>query len=141
MVKALSCGIFPDPFPDETCYSLLCRYAARRGLFTSNQVCMDLFGHTEPLSGYLFKPFRLKDLERWFAGRDMTIVPDYGMDHSCYPFFTAFLSPYEAEMARDCRTGSALTTGQAKRLNGKCGFPKSHKRNLWYCPHTFQFRT
>ena len=134
MVKALSYGIFPDPFPDETCYSLLCRYAVRRGLFTGSQICMDLFGYTEPLSGYLFKPFRLKDLERWFAGRDMTVTPDYGMDHSCYPFFTAFLQPYDAEMARGCRAGSALTTGQAKRLNGKCGFPKNHKRSLWYCP-------
>lgn len=134
MVKPLSCGLFPAPLPDENCYSLLCRHAVRRGQFSSSQICMDLFGHTEPLSGYLFKPFRMKDLHRWFAGRDMAVVKECGTAHSCYPFYTAFLSMPDAEKVRNCTAGSALTTGQAKRINGKCGFPKSHKKSLWYCP-------
>lgn len=134
MVKPLSCGLFPTPLPDENCYSLMCRYAVRRGQLSSSQICMELFGHTEPLSGYLFKPFRVKDLQRWFAGRYMLAVPDCGTAHSCYPFYTAFLSMADAEKVRSCAEGSVLTTGQAKRINRKCGFPKSHKKSLWYCP-------
>ena len=26
------------------------------------------------------------------------------------------------------------TSGQAKRINRLCGFPRNHKKNLWYCP-------
>ncbi len=133
-MKQLSCGIFPVPYPDETCYSLLCRYAVRRGRLTSNQICQDLFGHTEPLAGYMFKPFRMKDLERWYKGRDMANMPGYGTYHSCYPFYRVFLNTPDAEKLRNCKTGSVLTSGQAKRINGRCGFPKSHKKNLWYCP-------
>ena len=27
-----------------------------------------------------------------------------------------------------------MTSGQSKRINRECGFTRSHKRNLWYCP-------
>ena len=134
MVNAHACGIFPAPFPDETCYSLLCRYAVRRGHLTSSQVCLDLFGHTEPLSGYLFKPYRKKDVLKWFAKRSSLPLPEFMADHSCYPFYAAFLEREDAEKVRHCRTGSVLTSGQAKRINRLCGFPRGHKKNLWYCP-------
>lgn len=101
---------------------------------TCSQVCLELFGHTEPLSGYLFKPFRMRDLERWFGNRGSMSMRGYGESHSCYPFYTAFLEQRDAEKVRSCRIGSVLTPGQAKRVNRKCGFPKSHKKNLWYCP-------
>lgn len=133
-MKSLAFGIFPLPFPDENCYSLLCRYAVRRGRLNSNQVCQEMFGHTEPLSGYLFKPFRLKDLRRWFPDLSDQSMVKYGAKHSCYPFYTAFLNRADAEKIRDCRTGSAFAAGQAKRINRECGFSKSHKKNLWYCP-------
>ena len=100
MVNAHACGIFPAPFPDETCYSLLCRYAVRRGHLTSSQVCLDLFGHTEPLSGYLFKPYRKKDVLKWFAKRSSLPLPEFMADHSCYPFYAAFLEREDAEKVR-----------------------------------------
>ena len=139
MVKMFSCGIFPTPFPDETCYSLLCRYAVRRGRFTSNQICMDLFGHTEPLAGYLFKPFRVKDLERWFAGRDIEALPEYGMKHSFYPFCTAFLNPYDAEKVRTCRSGSVLNlTGSTSRKVDTLHTGIERKRTVPLPPLSFQ---
>ena len=59
---------------------------------------------------------------------------EYGAHHSCYPYYTAFLKTSDAERVRSCRNGSVLTSGQAKRTNRECGFSKSHKKNLWYCP-------
>ena len=134
MVNRLVYGLFPVPFPDENCYSLLCRYAVRRGMLSSNQICLDLFGHVEPLAGYTFKPFRESDLKRWFAGKPEGMLAEYGAHHSCYPYYTAFLKPSDAERVRICRNGSVLTSGQAKRTNRECGFSKNHKKNLWYCP-------
>lgn len=134
MVKSPSFGIFPIPFPDENCYSILCRYAVRRGMLTCSQICIDLFGNTEPLAGYLFKPFRLRDVQRWFGSPLIPTMQRYGEHHSCYPFYTGFLTPAHAEKVSRCYIGSQLTSGQAKRINRECGFPKNHKRNLWYCP-------
>ncbi len=133
-MKAPSFGRFPIPFPDENCYSILCRYAVHRGMYTCSQIIIDLFGHAEPLAGYLFKPFRLQDVERWFGNRLISATQRYGEHHSCYPFYTGFLSPAHAEKVSRCHIGSQLTSGQAKRINRECGFPQNHKRNLWYCP-------
>ncbi len=124
MVKSLRFGIFPVPFLDETCYSLICRYAVRRGRLTTSQICLELFGHTEPLSGYMFKPFRLADFQRWFENREKPLALEVGTEHSCYPFYTAFLSRPDAAKARGCRAGSVLTSGQAKKINRDCGFPQ-----------------
>lgn len=126
-------GNVPVPFPDENSYSLLCRYSVRRGQLTSSQLCIELFGHTQPLSGYVFKPFKIKDLEKWYSGE----VPEgleFGSRHSCYPYYAMFLGPVHAERVRACRIGSSMTAGQAKRINRECGFARSHKKNLWYCP-------
>lgn len=127
-------GNIPVPFPDENCYSLLCRYAIRRGDLTSSQVSGELFGHTQPLAGYLFKPFRLKDIERWFGADGIPDGLRYGADHSCYPYYTGFLSPAHAGKVNESRIGSVMTTGQAKRINRECGFSRGHKKRLWYCP-------
>lgn len=134
MVNQPVYGLFPTPYSDESCYSLLCRYAVRRGKFSSNQVCLDLFGHVEPLAGYMFKPFRVHDLRRWFLDKPEGLMIKYGAYHSCYPYYTAFLKTADADRVRSCHSGSVLTSGQAKKTNRECGFSKSHKRNLWYCP-------
>ena len=134
MVSGRWLGNIPVPFPDENCYSLLCRYAVRRGDLTSSQVSEELFGHTQPLAGYLFKPFRLKDIEQWFGMDGISDGLRYGADHSCYPYYAAFLSPAHAGKINESRIGSAMTTGQAKRINRECGFSRGHKKRLWYCP-------
>ena len=30
--------------------------------------------------------------------------------------------------------GSVMTPGHTKRINRECGFTRSYKKNLWYCP-------
>ena len=80
----------PEPYPDENCYSILCRYAVRSGwLLSSNQASVILYGSTMPLSGLLYKPFRTEDLKRWNGSGEWDV--SYGKDHSCLQYFTAFL--------------------------------------------------
>jgi len=133
-VKNFSFGVFPEPLPDETCYSFLCRLAVRHGCITSNQFCQSVFGHQEPLNGYLFKPFRMKDLLNWFGDQKLLSQMGFGDSHSCYTYYAAFLNPKQSARLCMCRTGSTLSAGQAKRINRECGFVHHHKRQLWYCP-------
>ena len=100
---------------------------------SSSQVSKELFGHTEPLAGYLFKPFRAKDVGRWFRG-EVPEWAEYGRYHSCYPYYAMFLGPTHAKRLRESLVGSHMTSGQAKRVNRECGFTRGHKQNLWYCP-------
>ena len=130
----IAIGAFPEPLPDETCYSLLCRLAVRHGRITSNQFCQSIFGHQEPLRGYVFKPFRMKDLQKWFGDQLLLSQMRFGDSHSCYPYYSAFLNPKHSARLCKCRNGSVLSAGQAKRINRECGFVHHHKQQLWYCP-------
>ncbi len=138
MVSNITVGIFPEPLPDETCYSLLCRLAVRHGHITSNQFCQSVFGHQEPLNGYLFKPFRLKDIQSWIENPMFPTQFRLGEEHSCYPYYAAFLNPQHSTRLCGCKIGSTLSSGQAKRINRECGFIHHHKELLWYCPSCVQ---
>ena len=122
----------PAPFQDENCYSILCRYAVRCGRHNAHRVCRELFGHAMPLSGFLFKPFRIVDIRRWENREPGTVR--YGADHSCLQYFSAFMEYEDAVLLRKCVEGSVMTSGQEKRISGKCGFSKIRKKRLWYCP-------
>jgi hypothetical protein len=76
----------------------------------------------------------MKDIQRWIADGEIPDAVRYGESHSCYPYYAAFLPPTYAAGVCECRIGSAMTPGQAKRINRECGFTRSHKKNLWYCP-------
>ena len=123
----------PEPYPDENCYSILCRYVVRSGwLLSSNQASVILYGNTMPLSGLLYKPFRTEDLKRWNGSGEWDV--SYGKDHSCLQYFTAFLDTADASFIRQCRDGMALTPGITKRISRKCGLTQLRKKRLWYCP-------
>ena len=121
----------PLPYPDENCYSVLCRFAVRRGgWLNTHQVCREVFGHDAPMSGYLFKPFKTGDIEKWRTfGYDI----HYGRDHSCYPYLSVFLGRNDRERLECCERGSVLTSGQAKSISQRAGLKKIRKKHLWYC--------
>ena len=127
-------GCIPVPYPDENCYSILCRYGVRCGFRNTFQLCRELFGNTEPLSGYVFKPFRLPNLQRWYNQTEIPYGLKFGANHSCFQFYTMFLQIEEAGLLRQSIVGSDMTPTQRKSISQKCGFPRGHKRNLWYCP-------
>ncbi len=123
----------PEPYPDENCYSILCRYAVRTGwMLSSNQASVLLFGNTMPLAGLMYKPFRTVDLERWNGGGKWKT--SFGTDHSCLQYFTAFLDQDDAGLLRKCRKGMVLSTGLTKRISRKCSLTQIRKKHLWYCP-------
>ena len=123
----------PKPYPDENCYSILCRYVVRSGwLLSSNQASVILYGNTMPLAGLLYKPFRITDLKRWLE--DGNWETDYGKDHSCLQYFCVFLEHDDAELLRQCRSGMAFSPGITKRISRKCSLMQIRKKHLWYCP-------
>ena len=122
----------PVPFPDENCYSILCRYAVHSVWQSAHQVCRELFGHTVPLAGFLYKPFRTTEITRWNAGSANTVR--YGADHSSLQYFSAFMEHEDSILMQRCVTGSVMTSGQEKRISGKCGFSRIRKKRFWYCP-------
>lgn len=124
--------LLPDPYPDENCYSILCRYAVRSECASDNRLSTVLYGNTMPLAGLLYKPLRSIDLERWTGKEGWNIL--YGEDHSCLQYFAVFVGYDDFQLLRQCRTGLMLSGGQTKRISRKCGLTKIRKKHMWYCP-------
>lgn len=122
----------PDPYPDETCYSILCRYAVRSGAASSSRMTAILYGNTMPMAGLLYKPFRSSDIERWEGPGSGDIL--YGERHSCLPYFSVFMGYDDSLLLKKCRRGMELSLGLTKRISRKCGLMQIRKRRLWYCP-------
>lgn len=78
-------------------------------------------------------PVSLSTKNGIFIGKDK-IPWQYGKDHSCYPYYSLFVSSAHAEILRSCAPGTTMNSGTAKRINRDCGFTRSRKRALWYCP-------
>ena len=125
-------GILPVPYPDENCYSIMCRFAVRHGQTSNIQIIHELLGNITPLDSYVFKPFRLRDIRRWYGTDEIHV--HYVEKFSCYPFYNMFLRPTFAAKVKESVIGTSMTVGQAKRINRECGFSQGHKKSLWYCP-------
>lgn len=122
----------PEPYPDENCYSILCRYAVRTGSLSSFHLSVMLYGNTMPLTGLMYKPFRTTDIERWTGTGECGIR--YGEDHSCLQYFSVFMESEDSALLKTCIDGMATPAGQTKRISRKCSLTQIRKERLWYCP-------
>ena len=123
---------FVEPYPDESCYSILCRCAVRSALSMS-RFCRTMFGKQRFTSYYLWQPFQAEELTEWFDdAADKT--KRYLIKHSSIPYRYPFLS----EICRDdyeCwAAGEKLPAGVYQRLTLKMGCRLWTKRYLYYCP-------
>ncbi|MCI0390528.1 MAG: TnsD family transposase [Acidobacteria bacterium] len=92
-------GFFPEPFPDELCYSLCARYRRRAGYRGRISTVRDLFGSTA-FRAVVDLPSRLDHLVAALPpGHDYTA--DRLIDeHTLLPFCAAFLSPERVARVR-----------------------------------------
>ena len=57
---------FPDPYPGESFYSVLCRYHVRSGNISDCCTSNQLFGYNSSLTSTLVTPFHLEMAKYWF---------------------------------------------------------------------------
>lgn len=123
---------FAEPYPDESCYSILCRSAVWAAMSTA-KFCREMFEKKRYLSCFLWQPFHSEEINRWFddaADR----VQDYLQKHSCIPYRYPFLSKICQGNIEDWAVGEELTDGTYKRLTLNLGCRAWAKHYLFYCP-------
>ena len=121
---------FPTPLPDETLYSILCRYHVRSCNASGKATIMQLFDGRQPsLHTSMLSPYPLKYAASWkdhFVGASMESMV---LEHSAVPFYRAFRS----------RTVPSLSDYSAFRYfitmyNNCC----TSTKKLRYCPKCAQ---
>ncbi len=124
-------GFFPEPFPDELCYSLCARYRRRAGYRGRVSTVRDLFGSAS-FRAAVDLPSRLDHLV-------VSLPPGHGYtadriidEHTLLPFCAAFLSP-----ERVARVRPEMRRSSSRALAGACaGVSRFAMRleYLRYCP-------
>ena len=80
---------FVEPYPDENCYSILCSCMVRAAM-SAARFHRAMFEKQNWFACYLWKPFHVEDLNRWFDDAAVRI-PTYVRGHSCVPYRFPFL--------------------------------------------------
>lgn len=123
---------FVEPYPDESCYSILCRCMVRAAM-SAARFHRVMFERQNWFACYLWQPFHAEDLNRWIddaAGR----MPIYIRYHSCIPYRFPFLHAVHQEDFEDWAKGEELNNGMYQNLTMRLGYRKWTKRYLCYCP-------
>ena len=123
---------FVEPYPDESCYSILCRCMVRAAM-SAARFHRTMFENQNWLACYIWQPFHVEDLYRWFDDAAVRI-PIYARDHSCVPYRFPFLHKAHQKDFEDWANGEELSKGIHQKLTMKLGYRKWTKRYLYYCP-------
>lgn len=96
---------FPTPYPDESFYSILCRYHVRSGAPTSASTIKRLFGKNYVISSTLHTAFRADYLEQWIPPSKKISPERIVYEHSSYQYSmlcrieSAIRSPFPWQMS------------------------------------------
>lgn len=122
---------FVEPYPDESCYSMLCRCLVRAGMSTA-KFCRDMFKNQRLMSCFLWQPFRATDLNRWFDDTPQR-MPTY-LKQSCISYRYPFVGKICQSDFENWGAGEELDNGAYHKLTLVLGYRKWTKRHLYYCP-------
>ena len=83
---------FPAPHPDETLYSLLCRYHVRSCNQSDDATLHQLFDKKRSLHTTVLSPFPLRFATPWTDSFHGISRESLLLDHTAFPFYRAFYS-------------------------------------------------
>jgi len=115
---------FPIPFPDETFYSLVCRYAFIIGETSPLKVNEQLFGKRKIQLSYEF-PNRLADFIRHVSHLSTLTSESVIANHSSFDFYKYFITPTHADLVK-----TKMISGTVGNINGFIGLNRSDLRPL-----------
>ena len=126
---------FPTPYPDELLYSVCARYRKRTGDPSPKNLLHDLFGKNNVLASVDLPSHIGALVARLPVGSKIT-AERLVMEHTMYPFYSAFLPPQQAEAVF-----LAMVSGSGNSVYTRAGVMASSIRSATYfryCPLCFQ---
>ncbi len=122
---------FPIPYPDESLYSLLCRYHVRSGNRNDRATVLQLFGSTRSLLQSLLTPSLISYSCRWY-NPDARITDEKLLyENTAFQYYCIWSTPEKQEIIRSSIKQQAKTHTAVNNMTheiSRC------KMNLYYCP-------
>ena len=123
---------FPEPYPDESLYSIFCRYFVRSAEISHYKVKMELFGANIGLTSLVLLPRRLHLLDCWLPENSEITRKMLIEKHTAYPYMSIF---YPADMIENMNDYIALGQFNEKLERSQIGKNRNVRKDfLCFCP-------
>lgn len=122
---------FPTPYPDETLYSVICRYDLLTGRNSFRGTSEDLFGRRSNLNSEI--PQCIGSLEKCIPKKTGLFAEYFIQNTTMYPYFKPFISKERDAIFREYMTAE-VGSGRSKYFSlgiGKLRYPKN--THLKFC--------
>ena len=126
-MSSLTC--FPTPLPEESLYSILCRYHVRSCNDRDSTTISQLFDQCRSLQTSILSPRPLRHARNWVDTTSGFSRSSLMLDHTAYPFFRTFISNPNPKFSSYAADRFFLSLYQ------NCSIPS---KRLRYCPKCAQ---
>ena len=126
-MSSLTC--FPTPLPEESLYSILCRYHVRSCNDRDSTTISQLFDQCRSLQTSILSPRPLRHARNWIDTTSGFNRSSLLLDHTAYPFFRTFISNPNPKFSSYAADRFFLSLYQ------NCSIPS---KRLRYCPKCAQ---
>ena len=123
--------LFPDPYPGESFYSVLCRYHVRSGNISDCCTSNQLFGYNSSLISTLLTPFHLEMAKYWFPEHYVTVQEKMLRQNTAYNLYAINAIQSELERIQDVVNGRKTTESFPRWMHPRTVNPAGYLR---YCP-------
>ena len=122
---------FPAPFPDETLYSVCCRYWAKSGRPSYRRTFEELFGCRINLHTYAPQGI---GMFTQMIPQEAGLTPDYFIQNTTYfPYFSPFITEQKSEAFLEYMKKPAITGRNNNFELGLANLKKQKNRHLRFC--------
>lgn len=128
--------LFPTPYPDETLYSVICRYDLLTGRNSFRGTSEDLFGRRNNLNSEI--PQCIGSLVKCIPAKTGLSTEYFIQNTTMYPYFKPFISKERDAVFREYMTAE-VGSGESKYFLlgiGKLRYPKN--THLKFCEECWQ---
>lgn len=129
-------SIFPTPYPDETLYSVICRYDVLTGRDSFRGTSEELFGRRTNLTSEI--PQCIGSLVKCLPARAGLSAEYFIQNTTMFPYFKPFISKERDSVFREYMTAE-VGSGEGKYFSlgiGKLRYPKN--THLKFCEECWQ---
>jgi len=129
MVKHIP--FFPTPFPDETLYSVFCRYWIKSGCPSFRSILEELF--MRRINLHTYAPQGIGMFTQMIP-QETGLTPDYFIQNTTYfTYFSPFITEQKSELFLEYMTKSTITGRNNNFELGLTGLQKQKNRHLRFC--------
>ena len=123
--------LFPEPYPGESFYSVLCRYHVRSGNVSDWYTINQLFGYYSSMLSTLLTPFHLEMTRYWIPESPTIRAEAMLRDNTAFTVYALGAFPDEIARIQGISTGQSVTGSFPHRMQSRLA---SHTGRLRYCP-------